>query len=55
MTYHNLIRCLADSMLWRRAVSVLDDMIVAAQDKEEGGVRPDAHCFNGAINACAKV
>ena len=48
-TYSNLIRCLADANLWRRAVGILDDML------EEGGVEPDAHCFNGAISACSKV
>lgn len=39
-------------MLWQRAVSILDDMLAAS---DERGVAPDAHCFNGAINACAKV
>eukprot|EP00904_Undaria_pinnatifida_P012907 jgi/Undpi1/8747/HiC_scaffold_25.g11209.m1 len=47
-TYSNLIRCLADANLWRRALGILDDMM------EEGGVEPDAHCFNGAISACSK-
>lgn len=54
-TYSNLIRCLGDAMLWRRAVSILDDMLLASQDKEQRSVKPDAHCFNGAIRACAKV
>ncbi|CAN0504968.1 unnamed protein product, partial [Ectocarpus sp. 8 AP-2014] len=48
-TYSNLIRCLADSMLWRRAVGILDDMVL------EGRVQPDAHCFNAAVLACSKV
>ncbi|CBJ32428.1 conserved unknown protein [Ectocarpus siliculosus] len=48
-TYSNLIRCLADSMLWRRAVGILDDMLL------EGRVQPDAHCFNAAVRACSKV
>ncbi|CAN0458344.1 unnamed protein product, partial [Hapterophycus canaliculatus] len=48
-TYSNLIRCLADSMLWQRAVSILDDML------QEGRVNPDAHCFNAAVRACSKV
>ncbi|CAN0197956.1 unnamed protein product, partial [Ectocarpus fasciculatus] len=47
-TYSNLIRCLADSMLWRRAVGILNDMLL------EGRVQPDAHCFNAAVRACAK-
>ncbi|CAN0522078.1 unnamed protein product, partial [Ectocarpus sp. 8 AP-2014] len=47
-TYSNLIRCLADSMLWRRAVGILDDMVL------EGRVQPDAHCFNAAVRACSK-
>lgn len=50
-TYSNLIRCLADSRLWRRAVGILDDML----EEGGGGVEPDAHCFNAAIRACSKV
>lgn len=48
-TYSNLIRCLADALLWRRAVGILGDML------EEGRVQPDAHCFNAAVRACSKV
>lgn len=54
-TYSNLIRGLAGATLWRRAVAMLDDMLQAVQEGEEGSVMPDAHCFNAAISGCAKV
>lgn len=48
-TYSNLIRVLADALLWRRSVGILDDML------QEGRVQPDGHCFNAAVRACSKV
>ncbi|CAN0454625.1 unnamed protein product, partial [Discosporangium mesarthrocarpum] len=68
VTYSSLINCLASARQWRRAVAILDEMILLGGEEgggeggrgkkrggEGGGVRPDAHCFNAAISACAKV